>query len=334
MSQVVFSVFQNLQKVGSYASEYSDFPVRGTTSKESKLPFLHLLQRLPAGVAQIKRGSSHLKKYELKVDLPTLENPDESLGNAEATGKVLSGVSFCNQRRLQGSIPLAATSPDQRAQPGGNRAVGTQQGSLLEGGSSDPTPRDAPSPGPHWAKALQVAWAAGAAKRWQADSAAQQCCGTGTACPATPAAELGPPPPAADPRPRGPGGSTRARRRAPGRPGRAPFPGLRARRAQPRSRLQVRRGVRPPVTAPHGDKPALRCPGSAAAREASPRGGLAAVPVPRGVVAGGENASPRRAALSGLAPCSGSSGLHRLDRAPGEWASEEKPEPASAYKQK
>lgn len=94
-----------------------------------------------------------------------------------------------------------------------------------------------------------------------------------------------PPPRLSSGRPRRPripapgarGGSTRARRRAPGRPGRARLPGLRARRAPPRSRLQVRRGVRPPVTAPHGDKPALRCPGSAAAREASPRGGLAAL---------------------------------------------------------
>lgn len=198
------------------------------------------------------------------------------MGNAEATGKVLGGVSFCSQRRRQGSAP-SATSPGQSAQPG-YRAVGGQRGPC---GSpvAGPSPRTETHP--------PLVPTGRTRSRWPGRQARPS--GGRLTQPPSNAAEPGrpapPPPRLSSGRPRRPripapgarGGSTRARRRAPGRPGRARLPGLRARRAPPRSRLQVRRGVRPPVTAPHGDKPALRCPGSAAAREASPRGGLAAL---------------------------------------------------------
>lgn len=127
--------------------------------------------------------------------------------------------------------------------------------------------------GHRWADRLQVAWAAGAAYDGPANSAAQQCFGTGTAYPAAHATELGTTPPAADPRPRGWGGSSRAQRRAPGRTGRARLPGLRASPPSPAalSPPGAARGLpaRPLVlqlgTAHHGDEPALSCPGSAAA---------------------------------------------------------------------
>uniref|UniRef100_UPI00402BE5A5 uncharacterized protein LOC143313151 n=1 Tax=Arvicanthis niloticus TaxID=61156 RepID=UPI00402BE5A5 len=118
----------------------------------------------------------------------------------------------------------------------------------------------------------------------------QQCCGTGTACPAAPSAELGPPPPAADPRPRGSGGSSRARRRAPGRPGRARLPGLRARRLSPAALPPPGAARGPPARSParppacrRGQRStgtSRRCAAPARrprASEASPRGELAAV---------------------------------------------------------
>lgn len=99
--------------------------------------------------------------------------------------------------------------------------------------------------GHRWADRLQVAWAAGAAYDGPANSAAQQCFGTGTAYPAAHATELGTTPPAADPRPRGWGGSSGRRAEHLGVLGGRGFRGCAlVRRAQPRSRLQAPRGVR------------------------------------------------------------------------------------------
>ena len=72
MSQLVFSICQNPEEVGSNASEEMELPAKARASRQNaSFLFPYLLHRLQTeGVVQIK-GESHLKRSRLKVGLPT-----------------------------------------------------------------------------------------------------------------------------------------------------------------------------------------------------------------------------------------------------------------------
>ena len=72
MLQLIFSIHQNAKEVGSNVNKGMDLlGSREQTGKEQKHSSSMFLYTLPAeGVAQIKGGSSHLKRSRLKVCLP------------------------------------------------------------------------------------------------------------------------------------------------------------------------------------------------------------------------------------------------------------------------
>jgi hypothetical protein len=76
MLQLIFSIHQNAKEVGSNVNKGMDLlGSREQTGKEQKHSSSMFLYTLPAeGVAQIKGGSSHLKRSGLKVALPTSDD--------------------------------------------------------------------------------------------------------------------------------------------------------------------------------------------------------------------------------------------------------------------
>ncbi|XP_051029984.1 translation initiation factor IF-2-like [Phodopus roborovskii] len=210
--------------------------------------------------------------------------------------------------------PPAQVSRAQPGAPGGQQRPGEGPCWTVAGRTARPRTRPPSVP----TGRTRSRWPAWAAARRQADSAAQQCCGTGTACPAAPAAELGPPPPAADPRPRGPGGRKH--------PGAAPSTwAARAGAASGAARSPSPAAFPPPGAArgpPVGDSAPRGAAGAALpgarrprARRASPRGGLEAGTVPGGCAEDALRGSHSARALGCAA---------WIALASREWASEEK----------